>query len=330
MSRLSIVVPVYDNAATLPALYSEFSAVFKMLRRVRGEIIFVDDGSRDDSFVVLTALAERDKRCKVIKLARNYGSHIAILAGLQFCQGDCAVIISADLQDPPSLIAEMFEHWEKGSPSVLAVREGRKDPLLTRLFAAIFYRMMRRFAVSEMPVGGFDFALIDRRIIDVLVSMREKNSHVMTQILWTGFSPEILHYKRQARPSGKSKWTFSKKLKLFIDSIAAFSYAPLRLVSLAGAVVAGVGFIYAAILIILRLTHGVAVEGWTSLMVVVLMVSGMQLLGLGVIGEYLWRNLDETRNRPIFLVDKTIGVAAGSSPGAGTVRRQVVKRTASA
>jgi len=308
MSKLSIIVPVYFNAPTLPELHSQFSRVFEELHGVDGEVIFVDDGSRDNSFAVLSALAARDERCKVIKLSRNHGSHIAMLAGLQYCTGDCAVIISADLQDPPDLISKMYRHWQDGFASVLAVREDRDDPLSSKLFASVFYRIMRRFAIREMPEGGFDFALIDRKIIDIIVEMREKNSHLMTQILWTGYAPKLLQYRRQGRKVGKSKWTFSRKFKLFVDSLTAFSYAPLRLVSLLGFGMAAGGFLYAFYVIFLKLTHGIAVEGWSSLMVVVLVAAGTQLLGLGIIGEYLWRNLDETRKRPAFLVDKMIGI----------------------
>ncbi len=310
MSKLSIVVPVYFNGSTLPELHSELSKMLRDVKGVRGEFIFVDDGSRDNSFEVLANLAAWDKRCKVLRLARNHGSHIAILAGLQYCTGDCAAIISADLQDPPRLIAEMYHHWKGGSLSVLAVRKDRDDPLSSKFFAALFYRLMRRYAIREMPTGGFDFALIDRKIIDIIVAMREKNSHLMTQILWTGFVPRLVPYTRQARQSGKSKWTFSKRIKLFIDSLTAFSYAPLRVMSLCGFTMAGAGFLYALYVIFLRLTHGVVVEGWSSLMVVVLVASGTQLLGLGIIGEYLWRNLDETRKRPVFVIDKIIGFDA--------------------
>ncbi len=307
MSKLSIVVPVYFNAPTLVELHTEFARVFEQLQGVEGEMVFVDDGSRDNSFEVLSGLAARDPRCKVIKLSRNHGSHIAMLAGLHYCTGDCAVIISADLQDPPGLITEMHKHWQDGYASVLAVRADRDDPITSKLFASLFYRIMKRFAIREMPVGGFDFALIDRKVVDTIVAMNEKNSHLMTQILWTGFTTKLVPYKRSVRKVRKSRWTFARKVKLFVDSLTAFSYAPLRLVSLMGFCMAIAGLLYAIVVISLRLTRGSPVEGWSSLMVVVLVAAGAQLLGLGIIGEYLWRNLDETRKRPVFVVDRLIG-----------------------
>jgi glycosyltransferase involved in cell wall biosynthesis len=307
MAKLSIIIPVYFNAPTLRELHQELAKEIGQLEDVEAEMIFVDDGSGDNSFEVLSSLAEKDPRCKVLKLSRNHGSGIAVLAGLSACTGDCAALISADLQDPPSLIPEMFKHWLRGHSAVLAVRSSREDSVSTRIFAGIFHRLMGRFAIKDYPPGGCDCGLIDRKIVDALIKMQEKNSHLITQVLWTGYSRKLIYYKRQRRKVGRSRWTFSKKLKLFIDSFTAFSYSPLRLVSSAGFLIAAVGFLYALLLIAMRLLHGVIAEGWTSLMVIVLIVSGTQLIGLGIIGEYLWRVLEEVRKRPAFLIDKTIG-----------------------
>jgi len=307
VKKISIVTPVYYNAPTLLELHAELSKAIDRLGHVDVEMIFVDDGSGDNSFEVLSSLAAADHRCKVLKLSRNHGSWIAALAGLQYSSGDCAVLISADLQDPPSLIPEMYRYWLEGYATVLAVRESREDPVSTKVFAAVFHRLMKRFAIKNYPAGGCDLALIDRRIIDALITMQEKNSHLITQILWTGYSRKLIYYKRQKRRAGKSRWTWSKKVKLFIDSFTAFSYFPLRLVSSMGLLIAAVGFLYALFVIGLTLLHGVTVEGWSSLMVVVLIVSGAQLVGIGIIGEYLWRVLEEVRKRPAFLVEKTIG-----------------------
>lgn len=314
MTRLSIVVPVYFNAPTLQTLHGELSRVIDQLERVEAEMIFVDDGSGDNSFEILSSLTRLDARCKVVKLSRNHGSGIAVLAGLQSCSGDCAVIIAADLQDPPSLIPQMYKNWLEGFPAVLAVRDSREDPLSTKVFAAVFHRLMKRFAITEYPAGGCDMALIDRRIIDALVKMQEKNSQLISQVLWTGYSRKLIYYKRQERKVGKSRWTFAKKLKLFIDSFTAFSYLPLRLGSTMGFVVAALGFVYALLIIIRRLSYGEVIEGWASLMVVILIASGALLIGLGVIGEYLWRVLEEVRKRPTFLVEKTIGFDKPESP----------------
>lgn len=307
MQKLSIVVPVYYNAPTLPVLYEEFVRVMKILDDVEGEFIFVDDASGDSSARILSDLASADNRVKLVQLSKNHGSGIAVFAGLSYATGDCAVIISADLQDPPSLIVELFRGWKEGFPAVLAVRSSRKDPWPTKVMASLFYRLMRRFGVKNIPEGGCDFGLIDRKIITAILQMEEKNSHLIIQVLWTGFDRKLIPYERRARVHGKSKWSIAKKLKLFIDSFTAFSYFPLRLVSSLGFTIAALGLIYALFIIGLRLVHGVVIEGWSSLMVVVLIASGAQLIGLGIIGEYLWRVLDEVRKRPIFLVKRTIG-----------------------
>jgi glycosyltransferase involved in cell wall biosynthesis len=307
MKKISIITPVYWNAPTLPVLHAELSKAVDGLGNVDAEMIFVDDGSGDDSFEVLSSLAETDKRCKIVKLSRNHGSWIAALAGLQFSTGDCAVLISADLQDPPSLIPEMYKYWLEGYPAVLAVRASREDPLMTKFFSAVFYKLMRRFAIRDMPPGGCDFGLFDRKIVDALISMREKNSHLITQVLWTGYSRKLIPYKRLQRKVGKSRWNFSKKLKLFIDSFTAFSYFPLRLMSSMGFLIAALGFLYALLTVIRRLLYGAEIEGWTSLMVVILIISGVLLISIGIIGEYLWRVLEEVRRRPAFFVDKKIG-----------------------
>lgn len=305
--KLSIVVPVYYNAQTLPALYEEFALVMERLENVEGEFIFVDDGSGDNSAEILTALAAKDRRVKLVQLSRNHGSAIAVFAGLSHSTGDCAVVISADLQDPPALIAELFQGWLEGFPAVLAVRSSREDPWAVKLLASLFYRLMRRFGVKNIPEGGCDFGLIDRKIIDAVLDMEEKNSHLIIQVLWTGFDRKLIPYARRARKAGKSKWSLAKRIKLFIDSFTAFSYFPLRLVSSMGFLLAAVGLLYALFIVTLRLSHGVQIEGWSSLMVVVLIASGAQLIGIGIIGEYLWRVLDEVRKRPLFLVKRKIG-----------------------
>ena len=307
MDKLSIVVPVYYNAPTLPALYDEFVLVMERLEHVAAEFIFVDDGSGDASADILIALAAKDPRVKVIQLSRNHGSAIAVFAGLSHCTGDCTVIISADLQDPPSLIVDLFQGWKEGYPAVLAVRSSREDPWAVKVLAGLFYRLMRRFGVKNIPEGGCDYGLVDRKIVDAIVQMEEKNSHLIIQVLWTGYDRKLIHYARRARTAGKSRWSLAKRIKLFIDSFTAFSYFPLRFVSSLGVLLASLGLLYALFIITLRMSHGVIIEGWSSLMVVVLIASGAQLLGLGIIGEYLWRVLDEVRKRPIFLVKRMIG-----------------------
>jgi dolichol-phosphate mannosyltransferase len=272
------------------------------------EYIFVDDGSGDNSYSVLQEFAAKDNRIKVIKLSRNFGSFVASLAGIRNATGDCLTVISADLQDPPELIHEMAQEWEAGCKVVLAVRKKREDSFLSKLLSSIFYRFMKRFVMSDMPIGGCDFFLIDKKVAQIVSHLQEKNTSLTGLVLWLGFERKIIHYNRVKRELGKSMWTFRKKFKYFIDSITAFSYLPLRLASVLGVAISVFGFIYIGYIFYLYFFVMIAPPGWSTLMVVVLFVSGVQLIMLGVIGEYLWRNFDETRKRPVYVVDETLGI----------------------
>ncbi len=308
MALVSIVVPVYHNAASLPELLSRFQGLAGRSRGDRFEFVFVDDGSRDHSFTVLQSLQQTDERVRVIKLSRNFGSNAALLAGLDQARGDVVAAIAADLQDPPELIDDMLAQWRQGHKVVLAARRSRGDPLLTRLLASTFYLLFRRFAIPSMPRQGFDFFLIDRQVCNLIKGIQESNAYLMGMILWVGFEPAILYYHRREREQrfGKSMWSLTKKFKYFIDAFVAFSYVPVRAASLLGISLSILGLLYALALLILRLFSGIPVVGWVSLMAVLLVVSGVQLLMTGILGEYLWRNLDETRRRPRFVIDRVI------------------------
>ncbi len=314
MSLISLVVPVYWNATTLPALKQAFEAIANQFPQDRFEFVFTDDGSGDHSFEILSALAAQDARVRVVKLSRNFGSNAAILAGLTHCTGDCAVVISADLQDPPELIPEMLAHWKVGKEVVLAARRERDDPFPSRFFATVFNRLFKRFVFPEFPDKGFDFMLIDRAVIDILVHLREKNSYIFGQVMWVGFNREVVYYDRRAREHGQSRWTFTKKVKYFIDAFSAFSYLPLRLSTTIGFIMGGLGFLYTLVVVGLNIFNSVPIQGWSSLIVVVLIASGTQLILLGILGEYLWRVLDETRKRPPFIVHKTLNIASTPNP----------------
>jgi dolichol-phosphate mannosyltransferase len=310
MSLISIVVPVYWNAATLRDLKQALENVAAQLPGDTFEFVFTDDGSGDHSFAVLTGLAEQDSRVKVIKLSRNFGSNPAILAGLTHCSGDCAVVISADLQDPPELIPEMIAHWKNGQEVVLAARRTRDDPIPSRWFAQLFNRLFKRFVFPDFPEKGFDFMLVDRCVIDLLIRLSEKNSYIFGQVMWVGFNRTVVYYDRRARERGQSRWTITKKIKYFIDAFSAFSYLPLRLATAAGFIMGFLGFLYTLVVIGLNLFNSVPIQGWSSLIVVVLVASGTQLILIGILGEYLWRVLDETRKRPPFIVHKLVNIDA--------------------
>lgn len=217
-------------------------------------------------------------------------------------------MIAADLQDPPELITTMLQRWEAGKKVVLATREDREDPFLNRLLSGAFYWLFRRLAIKEMPAHGCDFALIDRKVADMLVQMGEKNPYLFGLVLWLGFERDVVSYTRQKRALGKSRWTLAKRVKYFLDALVSFTYVPMRLVSALGMALALAGFVWAVVVVLNRILAGVPVQGWASLMTVVLVVSGVQLLTLGIFGEYLWRNFEETRKRPPFVVDQVVGI----------------------
>lgn len=302
MALISIVVPVYWNAQSLPPLKQAFEEVTQQLPHHTFEFVFTDDGSGDNSYGVLGDLAAQDPRVRVVRLSRNFGSNVAILAGLTHAKGEVAVVIAADLQDPPSLIPTLVAEWEKGFQAVLAARKTRQDPLISRFFASIFNRAFRRFVFPNFPPNGYDFMLIDRQIIDILVGLQEKNSYIFGQVMWVGFDQTVVYYDRQERVHGQSMWTFTKKIKYFIDAFSAFSYLPLRIATVTGFLMGGLGFLYALLVILLRIFNETPVTGWTSLIVVILIAAGTQLILMGLLGEYLWRVLDESRHRPTFIV----------------------------
>jgi polyisoprenyl-phosphate glycosyltransferase len=303
MPELSIVVPVFHNEENLPDLVP---ALERATRDLDVEFVFVDDGSRDGSWAWMERWAEREPRVTAIKLSRNFGSFTACAAGLAHARGRAAVLISADLQDPPELIPEMVRLWRAGHEVVLAVRDRRIEPWHQRALAGAYYRLMRRWALRDMPVGGFDFCLIDRKVVDTVTRIEERNTSLMGLILWTGFRRAEVPYTRRAREKGRSMWTLAKKLKYFADSLVAFSYTPIRLMQAAGASIAALGFLWAVVIVVLRLRGSIEIEGWSALMMVVLVLGGLQLLTLGVLGEYLWRTLDEVKRRPLYLVDRVV------------------------
>jgi dolichol-phosphate mannosyltransferase len=272
------------------------------------EYVMVDDGSTDHSFAILQAEAAADPRVRALRLSRNFGSNIAILAGLSYARGDCCVVIAADLQDPPELIPELVQHWQNGTDIVLAARESRDDPFISRLFASAFNRLFRRFVFRDFPKDGFDFMLISQRVARQIVAMNERNSYIFGQIMWVGYTREVVYYHRAEREVGKSTWTTAKKVKYFIDAFTAFSYLPVRAATLLGFLLGLGGFVWAFIVILARLLGMIQESGFAAVMVALLVLSGTQLVVSGLIGEYLWRVLEESRNRPTFLVAQSANI----------------------
>lgn len=309
---LSIITPAFNEARNLPVLHNRLKEVLDGLD-IPWEWIVVDDHSRDGTWEVLKECSAGDPRLKAVRLARNSGAHTAFACGLQQARGDCAVVMAADLQDPPETIPALLETWRAGAKIVWAVREGREGESIVKKGAArLYYWIMRRFVgVADMPATGADFFLLDRRVIDVLNVFKEANVSLMALLTWIGFRQERIAYVKQARRHGQSGWSMEKKLKLAVDSVTAFTYKPIRFMSYVGFIVALAGFLYALFVVVTRLVLNTQVPGYPSLVVAVLVVGGLQMIMLGILGEYVWRALDEARNRPRFIVEDELG-----NPGA--------------
>lgn len=303
MYKISIVTPCYFNEMNLDETYEAVkTTVFDVCPDYLFEWVLVDDGSGDGTFSKAMELHRRDSRIKVVKLSRNFGEFRAIVAGMSQAEGDAIVVISADLQDPPDLIPSMIRSWEAGNPVTLAVRKEREESALKNWFADTYYKLVRRWVVRDYPQRGFDFFLIDKKVASQLVAMQEKNSSIYLQLIWLGYQPKTIEYTRREREKGKSMWTYAKRIDLFIDTFIVFSHHPIRFITGCGLLVSFIGFLFAVYFIIDKVGHQV-MPGWTSLMVAILLLSGFQMIMLGVIGEYLWRTLDESRNRPLYVIE---------------------------
>jgi dolichol-phosphate mannosyltransferase len=305
MKTFSIIIPVYFNESNLSDTIPQLLDLKARIEGYRLELVFVDDGSGDASLeILLKYQMEHPETIKVVKLTRNFGSMAAIQAGFSVATGDCVGMISADLQDPPELFIDMLVHWENGIKAIFAVRQDREDHVVQKFLSNSYYSLIRKFAVEGYPNGGFDFFLIDRQVVDELNHVREKNTNLMTLIYWLGYKPVMIPYIRRQRTQGISRWTFAKKVKLFIDTFVAFSFFPIRILSVLGIVVAIGSFLYGAFVLMYWFFFGIEVKGYVPIIVVLAFNSGLQMAMLGVLGEYLWRTLDEVRRRPPFVIDQ--------------------------
>lgn len=304
---ISVVTPAFREAENLPLLYQRLRGVLEA-QPLRWEWLIVDDHSPDETFAVASRLSRIDQRVRVMRLSRNGGSHTALACGLHHALGHCAVAIAGDLQDPPEVIPALVEEWRKGAQVVWAVRGLREGASSSTLgFARIYYFLMRRIVgLREMPASGADFFLLDRAVLNAFREFREAHVSVLALLSWMGFYQVSITYDKQARLRGHSGWTLEKKIKLVLDSVTAFTYLPVRLISYLGAAIGLLGFLYAG-LVVVNALFGNPTEGWSSLMVVILLLSGMQMLMMGVLGEYMWRALDESRRRPRYLIEACAG-----------------------
>ncbi|MEQ1690960.1 MAG: glycosyltransferase family 2 protein [Gemmatimonas sp.] len=305
MKTLSVVVPVYYNERSLPELFEELLDVERQLaeRDLGLELIFVDDGSGDGSYAELLRIQEKRPATRLIKLTRNFGGVHAVKMGFQLVTGDCFMMLAADLQDPPAMILTMADHWLAGSKYTVCARAARKDPLAKRLFATIYYHLLRLFVARDYPATGYDLALMDRVMLTHLQTSA-KNINTPLFAYWLGFKPTVLTYERRERRHGKGRWTFVKSFKFMLDSLLGFSIVPIRLISFVGLIVSLLSFTYGAVVIVSVMRGGSIVRGWASTAALVSFLLGLIIIMLGVIGEYIWRIFDEVSKRPEAVIEE--------------------------
>lgn len=301
--KVSLVIPVYYNEDNLRPLYEDLKEKFISKIDYDYEIVMVNDGSKDKSYEVMKELAAQDDNIKIISLSRNFGSHAAILCGVSNCTGDCAVVKAADLQEPTELILEMVESWKQGNNVVLAVREGRDESKSQTFFANFYYKLVQKTALPQMPDNGFDVYLIDRKVITVLENLDEKNSALTGQILWSGFKTSNVYYHRLAREIGVSRWTLKKKIRLVMDTLFSFTALPITVVLNVGVFSMFIAIVWGLVVLISKLVGKIAVSGWTTLFIFNLFSFGVIMMTLGILGEYLWRTFDASRNRPPYIIE---------------------------
>jgi polyisoprenyl-phosphate glycosyltransferase len=305
MPKLSVIVPVFRESE---GLRRNFLALAAALDSHPGEfsyeLLFVNDGSPDNSLEILEAIhSEYPTVTGVVNLSRNFGQVAAIFAGLRVCTGDCAAVISADLQDPPDLIPKMFERWREGYKTVLAIRRNREDSVAASLSSRVFYGLMRAYALPNLPATGFDFFLADRAVIDRMLIRPEPNGFLQGQLLSASGAVFEIPYTRGERKFGRSGWPFGKKVKYFLDGFVAYSFTPIRLIALLGLFLFLLGIAASIGLVIQRIWFGTHSAGWSSIMIAMMLLHGTEMLMIAVVGEYLWRTLEQARDRPLYIVD---------------------------
>jgi len=303
MPQLSVIIPIFNEEGNILVLFERLSKVVSKLG-VSSEFIFINDGSKDRSMELILEIAAKNSNVKYIDFARNFGHQVAVTAGLDYCSGDAVVIIDADLQDPPELIEAMYNKWKEGYAVAYAKRKSRDgESQMKKLTAKVFYRMLQRITAINIPVDTGDFRLIDHKVVDVLKKMPEQQKFLRGQISWIGFKQIYIEYDRDARYAGKTGYTIKKMLRLALDGITSFSNLPLKFATFAGFIVSGIAFIMILYALYSRFISKDYVPGWTSLMLAVLFIGGVQLICIGIIGEYISRMSSNVRNRPLYIIN---------------------------
>lgn len=302
---VTILVPAYNEQEVLHLLYDRLEKLMNENTNYDFEVLLVNDGSKDKTFEIMQELREKDKRFCYLNLSRNFGKETAMIAGLDYCKGDAVVIIDADLQDPPELIPEMIKYWEEGYDDVYAKRRSREgETWLKKFTSKMYYRVLQGFTRIEIQKDTGDFRLLDRRCVEALKSMRENQRYTKGLFSIIGYNKKEILYDRDPRAAGQTKWNYGKLIDLSIDGITSFTTSPLRWAALIGCGVSVIGFIYMLYIIIKTIVTGVDVPGYASLMVVILFLGGIQLIFLGIIGEYLGRTFNESKHRPLYFIER--------------------------
>lgn len=305
MKTISILIPAYNEAEVLHPLYERLTALADTTPSYKFEFLFVNDGSRDKTLEIIKQLAKTDNRISYINLSRNFGKEIAMIAGLDNVTGDATVIIDADLQDPPELIPEMIKFWEDGYDDVFARRKSRAgESRFKRKSSELFYKVLQNSTHIPIQIDTGDFRLLSRRCVDALKQFRESQRYTKGMFSWIGYKKKEILYDRDPRFAGTTKWNYFKLFNLAVDGITSFTTAPLRLSSIAGIVVSLFAFIYIVYLVFRTVLFGTDLAGYPSMMAVILFLGGVQLLSLGIIGEYIGRIFNETKRRPLYLIEE--------------------------
>jgi len=301
---ISVLIPVYMNEGSLHETYVKVAGVLKQMSgEYDYEMVFINDGSRDNSFGELQEIAKLDDNVRLVNFTRNFGQQAALYAGFETARGDAMVTLSADLQDPPELIIDMVKKWEEGFKVVAGRRKGREDKLIAKLSSKMFYYIINK-TVPLMPRGGFDYFLLDRLVYKRAFELDDRNNFLQCDILWMGYQPYFIDYTRRKRTVGRSQWSTSKKIKAFIDGIINTSYLPIRLMSLIGITTSVLGFLYSIAVFLSWLFKDTPFSGYTPIMMALLILCGLIMTMLGIIGEYLWRSYDQVRGRPRYVIKK--------------------------
>ncbi len=304
MKKISILIPAYNEEEVLPLLFDRLDALAKSLKSYQFEFLFVNDGSRDNTLSILREQAEKDKRVALVNLSRNFGKEIAMIAGIDHVTGDAMVIIDADLQDPPELIPEMIQFWEDGYDDVYAKRKSREgETWFKKATSELYYKILQKSTSIPIQRDTGDFRLLSKRAIEAVRHFRESQRNGKGIFSWIGYKKKEILYDRDPRAAGTTKWNYYKLINLAIDGITSFTTAPLRIASVFGMVISFAAFIYILFLIVRTALFGNDLAGYPSMMAVILFLGGVQLLSLGIIGEYIGRIFNETKQRPLYLIE---------------------------